>query len=174
MKGADRVRVAVFVPLAPAAAFALFTGDVDLWWRRGPRFRFAPGREGSGDGVLRFEGGEGGRLVQDLGDGAEPFLIGRVLAWEPGARLAFEWRASNFAPGEVTEVEVRFEPFGEGTRVALEHRGFAALRADHPVRHGQADRAFTDRMGMWWGDLLTSLRERAAAPGGWRPGAPER
>jgi uncharacterized protein YndB with AHSA1/START domain len=166
VKRADRVRVTVWVAVPPAAAFEVFTRDVNLWWRRGPRFRFS-GRE---DGEMRFEGGAGGRLVQAFGDGGEPFVVGEVLAWEPGARLAFGWRAENFAAGERTEVEVRFEALGEGTRVSLEHRGFAGLRPDHPVRHGETDRAFNERMALWWGDLLSSLREQAAEPGGWRRG----
>ena len=37
-----------------------------------------------------------------------------------------------------------------------------ALRADHPVRHGQETAAFIRAMGTWWGDLLTALREHAA------------
>ncbi|MEP7049608.1 MAG: hypothetical protein ABJB12_04615 [Pseudomonadota bacterium] len=31
---------------------------------------------------------------------------------------------------------------------------------DHPVRHGQGAPAFLRSMGMWWGALMTSLRER--------------
>ena len=36
--------------------------------------------------------------------------IGRVMVWDPPRRLAFSWRASNFAPHESTEVEVDFTP----------------------------------------------------------------
>ena len=64
-------------------------------------------------------------------------------------------------PGESTIVEVWFEARNEGTRVTLEHRGFAALPADHPVRHGAPVVEFIRAIGMWWGGLLTSLRERA-------------
>jgi uncharacterized protein YndB with AHSA1/START domain len=81
-----------------------------------------------------------------------------VLAWEPGRRLVFEWRGKSFAPGERTEVEVRFEPVEGGTRVTLEHRGWEALGDDHPVRHGLRGPAFTDMIGLWWGELATSFR----------------
>ena len=59
--------------------------------------------------------------------------------------------------------EVLFEPSPSGTRLTVTHRGWRALRADHPVRHGQEVAAFIRMMGTWWGDLLTSLREHAAS-----------
>jgi uncharacterized protein YndB with AHSA1/START domain len=161
VKAGDRVRVSTWVAAPPLQAFELFTGDIGRWWRPGPRFRFS----GALDGTLRFEGGPGGRrLVQAFEDGAPPFVVGEVRAWEPGARLLLSWRLGNFAPGEVTEVEVRFDASGEGTRVSLEHRGFAALPPGHPVRHGEEAAVFVARLGRWWGELLTSLRERAAGP----------
>ena len=45
-----------------------FTDEIDLWWRRGPRFRFLTESEGT----LRFEPGAGRRLVETAaGDGSE-------------------------------------------------------------------------------------------------------
>ena len=146
-------RVTTVVEVDPAEAFEVFTREIDAWWKRGLRYR-------SGNGALRFESGRGGRLVEAQGGG--DLEIGRVLVWEPGERLLFEWRARNFAPGEVTEVEVRFERAERGTRVVLEHRGWEAIPAKHPVRHGLAGPAFTDMMGLWWAELLTSYRTRAA------------
>jgi uncharacterized protein YndB with AHSA1/START domain len=135
--------------------FAAFTAETDLWWRRGPRFRFAGKRRGT----LSFEPGVGGRLFEafsdDPGDVVE---VGRVLAWDPGARLVVEWRLTNFAPGERTEVEVSFEPVDGGTRVTVEHRGWSTLRADHPARHGETPSAHVARIGIWWGDLMSALR----------------
>ena len=49
-----------------------------------------------------------------------------------------------------------FEVFG--TQVKVTHRGWAALRGDHPARHGQAAPAFIARHGRWWGDLLMRFR----------------
>jgi uncharacterized protein YndB with AHSA1/START domain len=83
---------------------------------------------------------------------------GKVLVWEPPARLAFEWRGTNFAPGESTVVEITFTATESGTRLDLVHRGFAALRPDHPVRHGKPVEAFIRDLGLWWGALLTALR----------------
>ncbi len=158
----ETARVTTFVAVHPDDAFDVFTSEIDRWWRRGPRFRHSRRMEGE----LAFDGGAGGRLVERTA-GGEVFVIGRVLAWEPGARLVFEWRASNYAPGEWTEVEVRFQAARGGTRVVLEHRGWEALRRDHPARHGQQDAVFSQRIGLWWADLLTAYR--TFAPGAVSP-----
>jgi uncharacterized protein YndB with AHSA1/START domain len=163
MKTADRVKVTTFVEVPPELAFDVFTTEVDLWWRHGPKYRTS----GASDrkGALRFEPGASGRLVEAFEDG-EVFEIGRVLSWEPAERLVLEWRARNFARDERTEVEVRFEPARGGTRVTIEHSGWAAIREDHPARHGYTGGAFIAMIGHWWGELATSLRVHAAKRGG--------
>jgi hypothetical protein len=153
-KTAETARVTTFVAVEPDDAFEVFTEETDLWWRRGARFR--GGGEGS---VVRFE--ESQRLVEVSADGAT-FEIGRVLAWEPGARLLVRWRARAFAPDEATEVEVRFDRAEGGTRVTIEHRGWEAIDPKHRVRHGLVGSAFAAMMGLWWGDLATTFRMRAA------------
>ncbi|RUO93798.1 activator of HSP90 ATPase [Corallococcus sp. AB018] len=156
---ADRARVTTFVAVSPLDAFEVFTEETDLWWKKGPRYRGLQNPRG----VLRFEPpGPGGRLLESFEN--DIYEIGRVLVWEPGARLVFQWRASNFSPGETTEVDVRFEPTFGGTRVVLEHRGWDAIRMDHPVRHGQDGAATVATIGLWWGDLVTRYRLHAARP----------
>jgi uncharacterized protein YndB with AHSA1/START domain len=86
------------------------------------------------------------------------FEIGRILAWEPPARLVFSWRQASFPPDLSTEVEARFEPVGEETRVSVEHRGFDRVPADSAARHGFPDQALLMRLGEWWRDLLDGLR----------------
>lgn len=158
MSSPDRVAVSTLVAVDPATAFDAFTADIDRWWKRSPRHRFAPGAEG----ILSFEPGPGGRLVESWGPGPDQsFEVGRVLAWEPGRRLVFEFRFPNFGPGEVTEVEVAFAREGEGTRVNLEHRGWDRLRADHPARGGLEGGAFVSLVGLYWGDLLVLARAHA-------------
>ena len=49
-----------------------------------------------------------------------------MLAWEPPGRLVLAWNILN-ADAEPTEVEMRFVPEGDGTRVELEHRGWERL-----------------------------------------------
>ncbi len=86
-----------------------------------------------------------------------------MLVWDPPRHVSFTWRASNFAPHEITQVEVEFTPQRAGTLVTVTHSGFAALRDDHPVRHGLVGSAFCAEMGRWWGDLMASFRESATA-----------
>ena len=158
MSDADSVRVTSRVEVDPANAFRVFTEEVDAWWRDGPRFRWHPERGGE----LRFESGPGGRFVERYANG-ESFEVGRILVWDPPHRLVFGFRARSFAPGQSTEVEVRFEARGGATEVTVLHRGWAAFGADHPVRHGMDAPAFRNMMGVWWADLLTAARRHAAA-----------
>lgn len=155
----DVARASVFVAIAPAEAFRVFVDEIDQWWRRGPRFRVAAGAPG----LIRIEPGVGGRLFEayDIDGQQRVFESGRVLVWQPPSRLALEWWTSNFAPDETTRVEVDFVAEDEGTRVTVVHRGWSALRGDHPVRHGQAVGAFIAQRGRWWGDLLMSFRLQA-------------
>jgi uncharacterized protein YndB with AHSA1/START domain len=156
----DRARVTVLVSAPPERAFAVFTQEIDVWWKRGPRFRFG----GRSPGVLHFEPGLGGRLFEAFGEGAgaRVYEAGRITVWEPPSRLVFQWRNANFAPAETTEVEVRFEASPHGTSVTVEHRGWAALRPDHPARHGLEGAEYSRELGLWWGQLLSSLREHTA------------
>jgi uncharacterized protein YndB with AHSA1/START domain len=159
----DGARVSVMVDVPLDVAFEVFTQEVDLWWRKGPRFR-AMGRT---PGVLHFEGKVGGRLFESSGQGSEAttVVMGTVTAWEPPRRLAFEWRNSTFAPHERTFVEVRFEGVRGKTEVTIEHTGWKALRPDHPARHGQVGSAFVASLGRFWGDLMTSMREHVVTRG---------
>jgi uncharacterized protein YndB with AHSA1/START domain len=152
MNATELVRVTTVVAVDPSTAFAIFTDEIGMWWRpKVDLFRKAS------QGVMRFESG---RLIEAYQDG-QTFEVGRVLEWEPGKRLRFEWRQADFAPGDVTEVEVRFEPAGAGTRVSLEHRGWDRITTAHPARHGYTGDAFTSMIGLRWADLLTGFRRRA-------------
>ncbi len=155
----DVVTVSVTVSTDPATAFALFTGETELWWRRGPKFRIA----GKQPGVVRFEPCLGGRFMEEFESpsGPQVFTKGTITVWQPPERFEFEWRGVNFAPGESTRVEVVFEPVPTGTRVTVRHSGWATLRPDHPVRHGQQGSAFIRSLGLWWGELMSSFREVA-------------
>ena len=153
----DQATVSVFVAVAPADAFDVFTREIDLWWRRGFKYRLA----GRRPGTLYFEPGVGGRLLEsfETESGTRVYEAGRVTVWDPPAHLVVKWRNANFSPDESTELEVLFAPSGEGTLVTVQHRGWAALRRDHPARHGLEGAAFSRMIGLWWSDLLTSMRE---------------
>jgi uncharacterized protein YndB with AHSA1/START domain len=146
----------MLVRVPPAVAFRAFIEDVDQWWRHGLKYRVA----GKHRGVVHIEGGVGGRLFEsfETGTGTKVYQTGTITAWEPPSRVAFEWRAPNYAEGEKTYVEVLFEESPSGTFVTLTHSGWSALRPDHPARHGEPAEAFLRRMGLWWADQMTSLR----------------
>jgi uncharacterized protein YndB with AHSA1/START domain len=123
----DSVTVSIDVAVDPDTAFEVFTEEIDSWYQRGPHsWRFPDRAVG-----IRFEPYVGGRLleVHDRATG-EGFAFGEVLAWEPGARLVFADLVSSAPPDPLTEVEVRFEAVGDGTRVTLEHRGLDRLPPD--------------------------------------------
>jgi len=157
----DSATVTVRVNATPRRAFELFTGELDLWWRRGRRFR----NSAHASSTLVLEPGLGGRLLEtyEAGSGPRTVEFGRVTAWEPPERLALEWRNTHFTSDQVTLVEVTFRASGAGALVTVRHSGWSALPDDHPARHGQVGADFARGLGLWWGDLLTALRERGDA-----------
>jgi uncharacterized protein YndB with AHSA1/START domain len=131
------------VPCDPVTAFEIFTGDIGTWWKRDSRHWNDPARAVA----MRLDPHAGGRFVEvyDAQTG-EGFEIGRVLAWEPGKRLVLTWGQASWQPPEVTEVEVRFEAAGHGTRVTVEHSGWDRVRSAGP-RPGEG-------YGEGWSELL--------------------
>lgn len=163
-KGGDAARVTVMVAVPPEVAFQVFTREIDLWWKRGPRYRPA----GKKTGTLHFEERVGGRLFESYGDGQAETLVevGRITVWDPPSRLSFDWRNSTFAKNECTFVDVGFAAIHGKTEVTVEHRGWSALRDDHPARHGQVASAFTRTLGMFWGELMSAMREHVSTSRG--------
>ena len=92
-----------------------------------------------------FEPDVSGRVYEVTEKGEQDWA--RVLEWEPGRRFLLEWLIGE-ANG--TEVEVTFEPEGPGSRVVLEHRGFAAS-----VPRGNYNEG--------WGVVLATFVESATA-----------
>ncbi|MGK9167302.1 SRPBCC family protein [Inquilinus limosus] len=150
------ILVSLRVATTPERAFTAFVQDIGLWWRPNPLFQFTPGEPGG----LHFEPGLGGRFVETHPDG-HVFEIGRISVWEPGSRLVFSWRQASFSPGQSTEVDVRFEPVGDQTRVTVEHRGWDSVPQDHVARHHFPDAVFLQRHGEWWQALLGAYRASA-------------
>jgi uncharacterized protein YndB with AHSA1/START domain len=122
----------IFVKRPVDRAFHLFTTEIGKWW---------PLKEGLSLGADRaheifLEGHVGGRFFERFTDGAE-FEVGVVTAYEPPRRVVFTWRQPDW--NAATEVEVRFAPEADGTRVELEHRGWNALRAELRKTRGGYD-----------------------------------
>jgi uncharacterized glyoxalase superfamily protein PhnB len=104
------VSAAVSVGVEPMAAFTAFTDEIDFWWVRGPINFFDSGRAVA----MRIEPGVGGRVLEIYDDARDDVLdLGRITAWDPGARLAYRSLVDD------TEVDVRFEPVEGGTRVRV-------------------------------------------------------
>jgi len=155
----SKVLVALRVRASPERAFEAFTREIGAWWRPNGLFAFTP----RDPGRLAFEPGADGRLIETL-PGGKVFEIGRVRAWEPPNRLVFGWRQATFTPEQDTEVEVRFEPVGEETRVTVEHVGWEVIPQAHAARHGFPLPLFLTRHAEWWQALLASYKTQAEAP----------
>jgi uncharacterized protein YndB with AHSA1/START domain len=153
----DSAAASVFVAVAREDAFEVFTQEIDLWWRHGQKYRIA----GKRPGRMSFECKMGGRLFEtvDLKSGPKTFVVGTVVAWDPPAHIALEWRNVNFKEHEKTLVEVMFTPKGVGTMVRVQHSGWSSIPEAHPARHGQVGAAFLRQNGSWWGGVLTGYRD---------------
>jgi uncharacterized protein YndB with AHSA1/START domain len=121
MAARQAARAEVVVSASPEEAFEIFTSEIGLWWRRDTPYWNDAERGLS----IRIEPHVGGRFIEvwdlDTGTGLD---VGRVTAWEPGARLALTWTQLGWPEGVSTEIEITFEAAGEGTVVRVEQTGF--------------------------------------------------
>ena len=99
------LQMSVTLELSPSAAFDLVLNDLSS----------ALSRKG-----IQLQAQPDGRVTQN---GVE---IGRVTDWSPQERVLIAWRGADWTPENASEVELRFEPLSEGTRVLIEHRGWGA------------------------------------------------
>jgi len=104
-------------------AFKVYTEGFSTWWP--PQHHI--GAADLAEAIL--EPHEGGRWFERGTDGSECDW-GRVLAYEPPARLLLAWHLNGAwsydpDPGHASEIEVTFTELGDGrTRVDVEHRAF--------------------------------------------------
>lgn len=146
------VIVSLRVRASPQRAFEAFTQQIGDWWQTNTLFRITMSKSER----LAFEPGPGGRLVAHMADGRS-FTVGTISVWEPAARLVLSWRHESFSDDQATELEVRFEPVGDETRVTVEHRGWDAIPIDHAARHGFALMLLQRRQADYWQALLARL-----------------
>lgn len=122
MTSAGTATATVEVAVDPATAFEVFTEEMPAWYQDGPHSWVDRDRAVA----VRLEPGVGGRWLEVYDEATgEGYEFGRIRVWEPGRRVVLEWR--HHEGGHTTEVDVRFEPVGDGTRVVLEHRGWDRL-----------------------------------------------
>lgn len=127
------VLMSVLVPLDPDEAFLHFTERMASWWPLSDHSVFGERVESCG-----VEPRVGGVIWESSVDG-ERNVWGTVSAWDPPRRLAFSWHPGRDA-STAQEVEIRFFPDGDGTRVDLEHRGWEALGEEaEATREGYAN-----------------------------------
>ena len=117
------IRRSTRIGCSQAHAFETFTERLTEWWPL--ETHSIGGRETL---AATLEPWVGGRLFERMRDGREAFWA-RVLVWEPPRRLVLAWQVNPNTPAP-TEIEVRFSPDGDGTRVDLEHRGWERLGTD--------------------------------------------
>lgn len=137
----DPIRKSLTVPLRPDAAFRLFTEGFGDWWPGATHSVSAA--EGQKPRQINVTPKEGGHITEVKADG-EPARWATITAYEPGARLAFDWYVGR-SEEDATQVEVTFTPVDTGTRVDLTHDGFGRL--DAVVALGEYTQAWTLVLG---------------------------
>ena len=112
----------VHVGCGAERAFEVFTREIGSWWPL-DQLALHPGEVRE----VIFEEREGGE-VYETSNAGERSHWATVLAWEPPTSFTIAWKVDPDAVAP-TEVEVRFTPDGDGTRVVLEHRHWERLGA---------------------------------------------
>jgi uncharacterized protein YndB with AHSA1/START domain len=146
------IRKNVRVKVSPGRAFEIFTARAGSWWLK--THSISATKSPIKDVVI--EPRRGGRWFERGEDGSE-YDWGKVLAWEPPARLLLAWQIDahfHFDPAVETEVEIRFTAEGNGTLVELEHR--------HLERLGDTTEGLRGPFERGWTALLDSFAATAA------------
>jgi quercetin dioxygenase-like cupin family protein/uncharacterized protein YndB with AHSA1/START domain len=157
------VHASVMTKVNPEVAFAIFTDEIDRWWRPGPDFSVDAHRA-VGWRIERGVGGSWLEFYDDLGDDA--VAIGEITTWEPGERIAF--RSDRQALPVDASVAVRFVPAGTGTRVEVTHDGLDEIRQPRDPDAVTSASNGWDTILSWfqeWADWGSPLR-LAARPAG--------
>ncbi len=105
------IKKSVVLPLAPAAAFELFTRRINEWWPADRRhFQGAP----SEIFMLR-----NGRFYERARDGRETEL-GRVRTWDFPRQILLDFFVAT-GPKNPTQVEITFSALNGSTEVTVNH-----------------------------------------------------
>lgn len=105
----------ITVDASQETAFETFTRQVSSWWPRSHTIFEDRLTE------IVFDERAGGRVYERNDEGEEAEWAD-VLAFEPHSRFLLRWRVN--PDRGATELEIRFTPDGDRTRVDLEHRGW--------------------------------------------------
>jgi uncharacterized protein YndB with AHSA1/START domain len=116
----EPLRKSVTVPRPVAEAFDLFTARMSTWWPLRTHSVYEDRAVACG-----IEPRVGGLIYEERDDG-ERCTWGKVLVWDPPHRVVLFWHPGREADSG-QEVEFRFTPDGDGTRLDLEHRDWTKL-----------------------------------------------
>jgi uncharacterized protein YndB with AHSA1/START domain len=136
----EAVRKTVTVDCAVEEAFRVFTAGAQTWWP-------TDSHSIHGDDVkeIVFEEREGGE-VYEISGGGERGHWATVISWDPPNRLVLAWNILGREPVG-TELEVRFLPEGDSTRVELEHRGWDAIADEATEKRDSYDTGWDHVLG---------------------------
>ena len=137
----EAVRKTVTVDCVVEEAFRVFTADATSWWPLDTHSLY-----GEKSKEVVFEQRGGGEVYELTGEGEKGHWA-TVLVWDPPSRLVLAWEVSPGVRG--TEVEVRFLPEGEGTRVELEHRGWERVSEHAPAKRTDYDTGWDHVLGVY-------------------------
>ena len=135
------VRKTVTVDCMVEEAFRVFTAEATSWWPTDAHSIYGNLTE------IVFEEREGGE-VYEISSGGETGHWATVLAWEPPGRIVLAWNILEQDP-VATELEVRFLPEGDVTRVELEHRGWERLAEGAGEKRSDFDTGWDHVLGAY-------------------------
>ena len=139
----------VVVAVDRARAFEAFTTEINNWWKKDSPFWMDKDRRLG----LRFEPHVGGRFLEVYDDETgEGYEIGRISAWEPGKKIAYTWRQSDWPEDAITNVELTFEPVDGGTRVRMRQTGWERVPGGGDIAKGYSEGAST--LLAWYAELV--------------------
>lgn len=146
------IRKSLRVRAPQERAFRTFTQAMGSWWIKGHSLIPAGQRD------VVIEPRDGGRWYETGEDGSEQ-MWGRVLEWDPPARVMLAWQLNGdwrYDPDFETTVEVRFVPDGDHTLVEFEHRDLERFGDKADAVRGD----YESGMDGGWGQLLARFQER--------------
>lgn len=138
------------VDCSPEHAFATWTERIDQWWPKGHSVSHDPELK------VVIEPRLGGRIYERTPAGEEHDW-GEVTRWEPPTAFSYLWHLAQDR-SDATDVEIGFEPDGDGTRVTIRHSGWERLGA-----RGEDLRA-RNRSG--WSGVLPLYERASGQPAG--------
>ena len=123
----------ITVPCPPNRAFEIFTGDLAVWWPADKHSVSA--MSGNIARSVNAEAAKGGKIWEIDHTGAR-IDWGSFLDFDPHSHIRIAWHINQPA-SKATEVAVRFDAQGTGTKVTLTHSGWEILgEAAENTRNG--------------------------------------